>query len=508
MDDWNDLPTPDEPKRRKPGDDDFDLDAFLDSIDNPPPPSESDAPTPPPRRSGRARQRLEKRRPDGAEPPPAPIPSPRPQEDVPARRADPTEPLPPAATPRPPDIEAFAPLTDPSKAGERRRERPPMIGQRGETRPLTVAKRPSQVAAPRPTAGGFSLPNVDLRGMGRWLYVAVAVVIFVGVMVALALFTNEPPVSYPNAIWVGTEWSYTQRESIEVDGLINRLKQNRIGTSYPYVSYLKGDNVWAGRSAGENVFAEVEDNVGAFVGQYRLAYPEGRIIGWLGIPNDLNVAPGEPYRINDPAVRAEIASMSARLVNDLGFDGVILNVEPMPERDSAAFISLLQEVRRAMGDEGVLAVTMFADIAPSDLTVPRNQRAAETNAIAEYSRDFKQRVALLTDEIMVMAYNSSLTNPADYVEWVAYQTQSYAEAVSDLEAGAGVWIGIPTYDDQGEIHLAAVENIPTAVEGVLRGIQRAGEEAAPIIEGVAIYAEWTTSEDEWRLFQQFWPLDG
>jgi hypothetical protein len=467
----------------------FDLDAFLDSIDKPQAPTD-DEPTA--ARARRARQRIEQRRKGGGQPDPAP-------EHI-------TAPLmPPADVPaRPPDIEAFSPLA-PAQPAERRRlrDRPSMIGQASPSTP-PAAKRGRQAAVPRTEGGaGLALPKLNLRQLSLTVYIAAAVVVFVGVVAALALFSRDAPVSFPNGVWLGSEWSYDSRSDVEVAGLVERLKQHRIGTTYAYVAYLKGDNAWSGRRAGENIFEEVQGAVGGFVGQYRIAYPEGQLLGWLGIPNDLDVQAGEPYRINDPAVREEIARMSGRLVNDFGFDGVILNVEPMPERDSAAFIALLQAVRREMGEDGRLAVTMFADIAPSDMTVPRNQRARETNAVAEYSRDFKQRVALLTDEIMVMTYNSSLTTAADYVEWVAYQTQSYAEAVGALESGADVVMGIPTYDDQGTIHLAAVENVPSAIEGVQRGRQRAGERALAIT-GVAIYAEWTTSADEWRLFEQFW----
>lgn len=492
MDDWNDLPTPDAPKRdgQAKKADEFDLDSFLDSLDNPSA-APLTVPHPSERRSGRARQRLEKRK-GGASPEP---------ESVAVN---------PTATARPPDVEPFElgkPQAVEPRERTRLRDRPPMIGDSvASTRPLTLNKRPSQVAVQR-EATAFTLPKFDITRLGRWLYVVIALVIFVGVLVSLGLFKNDAPVSYANAVWLGSEWSYTPRAREEVDGLVTRFKEHRIGTTYAYVAYLKGDNAWSGRRSGTNTFEEVQADVAAFVGQYRIAYPESTLMGWLGVPNDLEVTAGEPYRITDAAVRAEIAAMSGRLVNDFGFDGVILNIEPMPERDSADFLALLQAVRQAIGEDGRLSVTMFADIAPSDLTVPRNQRAAESNSIAEYSRGFKQRVALLTDEIMVMAYNSSLTAPSEYVEWVAYQTQSYAEAVAELEGGAEILIGIPTYDDQGEIHFATVENIPSAVEGVLRGKQRAGE-AAPAITGVALYAEWTTTEDEWRLFNQFWQDDG
>lgn len=495
VDDWNDLPTPDTSKsdgqEKKTAE--FDIDSFLNSLDNP---STTPLTTPQPneRRAGRARQRLEKRK-GGA-----------PTESA----SDDSVPSNPSVPARPPDVEPFQ-LSTPASAETRERtrlrNRPAMIGESvANNRPLTVAKRPSQVALQNENSA-FSLPKLDFTRLGRWLYVVIAVAIFVGVVVALGLFKNDEAVSYPNAVWLGSEWSHNTLPPENIEGLINRFKQHRIGTTYAYIAYLKGDNVWSGRSNGSNTFDEVQSEIATFVGLYRFVYPESTLMGWLGIPNDLEVVAGEPYRITDPAVRAEIAAMAGRVVNDLGFDGVILNIEPMPERDSAEFLALLQAVRQAIGDEGRLSVTMFADIAPSDLTVPRNQQAAQNNMIAEYSRDFKQRVALLTDEIMVMAYNSSLTAPSEYVEWVAYQTQSYAEAVAELEGGAEILIGIPTYDDQGQIHFATVENIPSAVEGVLRGKQRAGE-AAFAITGVALYAEWTTTEDEWRLFNQFWQDDG
>jgi hypothetical protein len=112
-------------------------------------------------------------------------------------------------------------------------------------------------------------------------------------------------------------------------------------------------------------------------------------------------------------------------------------------------------------------------------------------------------VALLVDEMLLMAYQSGLTRADDYSVWVAYQVQSYARALDDLGTGVGLWIGVPTYEAELPAHDPDVENIKTAIDGIRSGMIQAGE-AASVVRGLTIYAEWTTDNAEWSMFQTNW----
>jgi hypothetical protein len=48
-----------------------------------------------------------------------------------------------------------------------------------------------------------------------------------------------------------------------------------------------------------------------------------------------------------------------------------------------------------------------------------------------------------------------------------------------------------------------VENVSTAVRGAIDGLRQAGS-AARHVRGLAIYADWTTNDEEWAQFKQDW----
>jgi hypothetical protein len=196
------------------------------------------------------------------------------------------------------------------------------------------------------------------------------------------------------------------------------------------------------------------------------------------------------------------------LVTSYGFDGIYLNIEPVLDGDEN-FLNLLRTVRRMLDTveetSGLnrripIAVAIPPDWRPTDPTIPFGTGFTST---FEWSREYKQSVALLVDEMLVMAYHSGLTDPVDYSTWVAYQTLVYAEAVAALDVDTKVLIGIPTYPAELPAHDPAVENIPTAIQGVNSGLIQANE-ARNVVTGLTIYAEWTTDAQEWSEFQMMW----
>ena len=54
----------------------------------------------------------------------------------------------------------------------------------------------------------------------------------------------------------------------------------------------------------------------------------------------------------------------------------------------------------------------------------------------------------------------------------------------------------------GQAPRLAVESPENAFLGVVAGLRGLG--AGGTFEGVALYAEWTTGEEEWRLYDRAW----
>jgi hypothetical protein len=75
-------------------------------------------------------------------------------------------------------------------------------------------------------------------------------------------------------------------------------------------------------------------------------------------------------------------------------------------------------------------------------------------------------------------------------------------ALADSRVRALVLMGVPTYDETGLMHRAAVESTENALLGVVTGLRGLG--AGGTFEGVALYAEWTTDEKEWATYERIW----
>ncbi|RMF82331.1 MAG: hypothetical protein D6737_02295 [Chloroflexi bacterium] len=339
-------------------------------------------------------------------------------------------------------------------------------------------------------SGGFKLPKLPLQWSPiRTILTGIAAIAFVvAIIFGLGIFKNAPPELQPNAIWLGTEWTYEPRDLADVALLAQRLRENEIGTVYAWVSWLQSDNTWRG--------AENFDAVRNFVSQFNTAYPEARLYAWLGLPVNLGE---DNYRLDDEEFQQRVATFSQTVVHDFGFDGVFLNVEPVWDGDTN-FLDLLRVVRTSVGETASISVAIPPDWSPLGVDIPVPP-LIEPGTV--WQREYKQRVALLTDEMAVMAYNSGLSSPDDYVKWMAYQVESFASAVAELDASTNLVIGIPTYDAEPPAHDPAVENVTSAVDGIRTGLLQAGD-AADFVRGVAIFAEWETDTTEWAQFNAEW----
>lgn len=336
--------------------------------------------------------------------------------------------------------------------------------------------------------GQFKLPQIHIP-INRGLFGVVGAVLFIIVIVfALGRLRNNPIDSAPNAIWIGTEWTYDERTSDEIITFANGLRDDKIGTIYAWVSWLQPDKKWR----GEDKF----ENVKTFVKAFRAAYPDAKLYGWVSVPTESD--PGVT-RINDADLQQEVATFSQRVISEFGFDGIFLNAEPVWDGDEG-FLGLLRAVRAAVGLDVPIAAALPPDWSPANATIPVPPLILPGT---EWEKTYKQSVALLIDQLVVMAYQSGLSSPEDYSQWVAYQVKTYADAIAELDTNLEILIGVPTYPDELPGHVAAVENVESAVAGVRDGLKQAGDAASYVI-GIAIYAEWTTDSDQWAVYKRAW----
>lgn len=417
-----------------------------------------------------------------------PAPQPEPYEQ-------PYEPYPPAPTRpevqvNPGDFETPAPRPPRAESSTRGRARARQA-QRKKIQ-QQVEKTTSRASIPRQIRpmGQFEMPKINLS-FNRAVIGAIGAVIFVVLIVyILGRLRNDQDTTHPNAIWLGLEWTHDVRDPVEITTLANQLRQREIGTVYAWVSWLQPELTW---SAEDNF-----PNIPTFVQQFKEAYPDSELYGWIGIPTETAVGSGIS-RIDTAEIQQQVADFSVRVIEEFGFDGVFINAEPVWDGDQN-FLALLRAVRAEVGLETRIATALPPDWSPANATIPVSQSFATGT---EWQTTYKQSVALLVDQMAVMAYHSGLTNAADYSQWTAYQVATYADAIAALQTNTQLMIGIPSFDAEPPGHDPLVENIASAVEGVRAGLEQAGD-AAQYVSGVAIYGEWTTAPEEWEVYRQTW----
>ena len=423
-------------------------------------------------------------------PPDDPTP-PAPDDDdlPPSRTANPQQPVESRPTPLPDDEELPA---VPRRERERKpggaRERYEKRKQQTGTAKPAAAPRQRQTRTPQE----FKLPKVSIpRGNGLLLILGVvgAVIFVVLVVVVLGSLRNTPAETPPNALWLTTEWTYETHTDEEVAALVQELRDRKIGTIYAWISYLQFDRTWRAQDQIENIKA--------FASQFNKAYPEAVLMGWVSLPT--TEEDRVTTRINDVNLQQDVANFSKRVVEEFGYEGVFLNAEPVWDGDQN-YLALLRAVRGAIGIDVPLSAAIPPDWSPSSSNIPLPPLIEPGT---EWETPYKQSVALLVDQMAVMAYQSGLSSADDYVQWVAYQVKTFALAIADLGTETSLIIGIPTFDADPPGHDPLVENVNSAVQGVEMGIEQAGD-AARYVQGVALYADFTTTPEEWAAYQQAW----
>lgn len=398
------------------------------------------------------------------------------------------------------DSESNSPVEDNQDAASRRaskaRER---VRRRRERRgstptPSTPTRRVSRQLTP---AGGFKLPDFRVPYVRQLALVALAVVFMIALIILVGLFKNDPAQAEPNAVWLSAEWTQTVHDDSDIQSLVEQLRDKKIGTVYAWVGWLRPDGLWGITPDQEGDFNEVETQVQAFSEQFNRLYPEAQLYGWLNIPV-LPTADGSSPLASEELL-GSVSAFSLRVSNRLNFDGVFLDVEPVFNNDNA-YLTLLQRVRGTIGQDILLGASVPPDWTPLDVDVPTPSVIAPGTV---WDMEYKQRVALLVDDLVVQAFNSYLTQPSDYVQWVAYQVQAYADAVDALQTTTNIVIGVPMFEENLPAHDVTVETLASAINGVQLGLRQAGD-AAPIVTGVAIFREDNMTDDDWHTFDSQW----
>jgi hypothetical protein len=228
----------------------------------------------------------------------------------------------------------------------------------------------------------------------------------------------------------------------------------------------------------------------AFLAAARRVAPEMQVLPWVG---GLRVG----YRrqrsgsldLADLGQRQRIVAECRGLIDE-GFDGVHLNVEPVADAN-VDFLALLRALRTAVGDKTL----SISAIRPGPLRVPFAPNFFWTPG-------YYARIGAIVDQIVVMAYDTALPTASLYRRYVTWSAASVTRTLDAASPQVRVLLGVPTYDETGLMHRRGVETPENAIPGIVAGLRGLG--AGGTFEGVALYAEWTTDEREWGVYESAW----
>ncbi len=283
-----------------------------------------------------------------------------------------------------------------------------------------------------------------------------------------------------NGLWMRRVWIHGG-EPTDPARLATELRALSITRVYPFLGPMDPDG-WPGWRREGTIVRYEPELAGAFFAAMRAEAPEVSVLPWTGGNLEQDV------HLDDAAQRTAFAEHARRLVA-LGAAGVHVNVEPMPS-GRAGYLALLRAVSAAIG-EGTLSIAAYPPITP-----------LHPYASVHWSIDFTREVCLVADELAVMAYDTALDDPGAYEGLVAQWTRELRAALpTRADGGCDLVMGVPAYEDDEPWHRPDAETIERGLRGVIAGA-RAGEGRA--VDGVAIYASWTTDAEEWATYERLW----
>jgi hypothetical protein len=324
----------------------------------------------------------------------------------------------------------------------------------------------------------------------RWIRIALRVFLALSVLAVagylyLAYAAAGDSAAHPfnqdrNAVWLEHRWLEKEQPVAEMESLLQSLDGHGIAYVYPHLIPFNG----AGRLPIHS-----REQMRSFLAAARRVAPRIKVLPWVG-----GLRAGYRRQRQGTIDLADIGQRQrmvaeCRGLMDEGFDGVHVNIEPIPDGDGE-FLALLRALRTAIGG-GILSLSATR---PGPLRLP-----PAPNFL--WTPDYYVRVAAEADQLVVMAYDTALPTPSLYRRYLSYAASSMTANLA-RSGRARLLIGIPTYDGSGLMHRADVENPENALAGLVAGLRGVG--GGGTFEGVALYAEWTTDEAEWTTYERRW----
>jgi hypothetical protein len=292
---------------------------------------------------------------------------------------------------------------------------------------------------------------------------------------------------HQNAVWAEHEWVGDIHTAQEYDDLAALLEREQIAYLFPHVGPLDGDG---------HIPVDLYPNAATFVREMKARLPDLKILAWMG---QVEKDGGGPLDMSNSQTRANITAEARLFTQNLGFDGIHYDIEPVHNLNPH-FIDLLDETRAAIGPGKMISISA-PKWAPAARFIPFVQ-AISGRGTAWWTTYYFLIVSAHVDQLVIMMYNTALPTASLYETLVKQETAHILDANHHATRPAQVLIGIPTYHDNGPGFHDTAENMLSGLRGVISGLN-SGENTSNF-GGVAIYPLWLTTQSDWQTYNHLW----
>lgn len=285
-----------------------------------------------------------------------------------------------------------------------------------------------------------------------------------------------------NGLWLRYYWYAGKHKSIkEWNDMLERLRVNEIEFAYFHVLTT---------NSGGTLKLRNEVNAKKLTAAVHAGAPGTKVIAWIYVGS----APQKDgVDLSKADVRASLVKEALWLINDCGFDGVQWDYEFCPSGDKG-LLALLDDTRAVVPPYNLISVA-------TPMWYP--------NTLWGWNDNYFREVASRCDQICVMCYDSYLYLPRAYAWLVSQQVVHVTSAIVEANALANsrshCWVvfGLPTYEDVTLAHRAQSESFANSLRGLNDGLESPAA-VREVVEGIALFADYTTDGAEWKMYQDFW----
>ncbi|MBI2463520.1 hypothetical protein HYV57_01030 [Candidatus Peregrinibacteria bacterium] len=328
----------------------------------------------------------------------------------------------------------------------------------------------------------FSSPIKHWKKYCTLLFLVILLIIWYGIF---GFHKKNPGYFYNtqnNAVWLEHRFSEDFTEDSEIEKLARELHSHAIRYVFLHAGPFESDGT---------ISAQKYQAASRFLKIARQTEPDIIWLAWIGQLRSL-------VNIDDPSIRFNMVKTAEILTRTIGFDGIHVNIEPIPH-GNASFLLLLKEMRNSLGDSSFLSVTSdeWQSQWMSEILSFLLRRQIESY----WGTSYFTQVGSIVDQIVVMTYDSRLTKPWLYSWWVEQQTIYSTKALKGTRAK--ILIGIPVYKKASASFFPEAENITTGLIGITRGLNNI-RATLSAFDGVALYPYWTLEEQDWKEYDRLW----